>query len=480
MVQSQLKWASRIPIESVEIMSNALIDVRSETARIRAAFVNSGNHSFAEADSKLAASKVYIILSNDAADTPAGQAAFLTAVATATRSFGQIFFAGAVDQKLLRPLPGGALTLRDAGIFLGAHFGVPDGTGPQILIGASLYELSGWAVRAFWDGWTAGVAPAKAPIVNGCSECPLAGVAAGALAVGQTFFREQGDIRAGRTTETLSLWSPDPDFLDVSTETPHFSEILLPTQLWLVGLGNLGQAYVWSLSQLPYPHPREVTLFLQDDQTVERENWGTSVLVQRGQYGILKTRLTEEWSNGCGFVIRRIDRRLDEHFLRLEREPSIVLAGLDTMPARNLLDRRGFQYIIDAGLGSTFVDYRKIRVSVFDSTGSLAEHFQGVEDQTMQTVETLMKLPAYKELALQQDDGACGAAMLAESSVAVPFVSAIAGAFAIVQAIRITSGYPHYASITADVGDLRTLRASIGPIPSRTEVPGTRPSGGQA
>jgi len=57
-------------------------------------------------------------------------------------------------------------------------------------------------------------------------------------------------------------------------------------------------------------------LFLQDDQIVGRENWGTFVLVQRGRYNLLKTRLAEEWATARGFQVRRIDRRLDEHLLR--------------------------------------------------------------------------------------------------------------------------------------------------------------------
>ena len=86
--------------------------------------------------------------------------------------------------------------------------------------------------------------------------------------------------------------------------------------------------------------------------------------------------------------------------------------------------------------------------------------FEGVEDETDRRVAELMNLPAYQEIAANMNDGRCGAAMLAEHSVAVPFVSAVAGALAITQAIRIASGKAHHSAVTGDVGDLRTIRAT--------------------
>ena len=64
----------------------------------------------------------------------------------------------------------------------------------------------------------------------------------------------------------------------------------------------------------------------------------------------------------------------------------------------------------------------------------------------------------------------CGAATLAEQSVAVPFVSAVAGALAITQATRIASGKAHHSALTGDVGDLRTVRATIGQPPKRPSI----------
>lgn len=452
-------------------MINTRIEIDSETSRIRAALVNSGRYSFEEAEEKILDSRLRVEIGADAVQTPAGQSAFLTAVLTGARCFGEVTFGGHVFQSLLKPLPVPATTLVEAAALFGGRPAGDASHRQTVLIGDGLRAAEDWSVQASWDGWNARVAPLGELIKVGRSDCALAGVAAGALAVGQAFLAEQGDCLAGRRAQVLSLWSPGQSQSSNDEAGPAFGQVYLPTQLWLVGLGNLGQAYLWSLSQLPYPVGSDVLLFLQDDQKIGRENWGTSVLVKRGRHNILKTRVGEEWATACGFEVRRIDRRMDENLLRSNPEPGVALAGLDGMPARRMLEGRGFEYIIDAGLGATVDDYCKIRVNVFDSAASPAAHFRDVDDQAAQIAERLKHLPAYQELAQKLGDGGCGSAMLAETSVAVPFVSAVAGALVITQAIRIASGQPHHATVTTDLRSSTSTRSACGHKADRVIVP---------
>jgi len=451
-------------------MSGTEIEINSETSRIRAALVNTGEHSFAEAERKLADSKLTIVIGDEAARTAAGQAAFLTATATATRCFGRVGAEGSLDEPMLCPLPIDARSLAEAVRFLGAATEPLQESARRILIGANLEPGDSWSVQAHWNGWTAGVAPGRNPQAIGRGDCSLAGVAAGALAAGQAFLAEQGDIRAGRFTQHISLWSPELSPEVGAQPGPPLNEIRLPKDLWFIGLGNLGQAYLWSLTMLPYSKPEEVMLFFQDDQRVGKENWGTSILVQRGKYGSLKTRIAEDWALARGFQVRRIDRRMDEHLIRSGTEPGIALGGLDRMPARRLLGQRGFEYIIDAGLGATVEAYRSFRINVFDSTGNPADHFQGVEDQTKEEAQKLLQLPAYEEVARDRNDSGCGAAMLADMAVAVPFVSAFVGSLSITQAVRIASWEVNHAAMTGDTGDLKSVRAVLGRRRERVTV----------
>jgi hypothetical protein len=445
------------------MVAHMMLDPR--VARIRAALVNSGRYSFPEAEAKIASSILSVVLAPESAATPAGQAALLTAVATGVRCFGRVLADGVLHVPLIVPLPIPARTVAEAAELLGAHCVNDRPAGRRVLIGHSAEPVAGWGVQAFWSGWVSGVAPSFMQRDTGRGDCVLAGVAAGALAVGQAFLAEQGDPRAGLQVQSLSLWSPDQS--PEAAPNPALAEIALPCAFWLIGLGNLGQAYLWSLFMLPYRNPRQVLLYLQDDDPIIPENWGTSLLAERDRYDILKTKLSEEWADRRKFDVRRIDRRLDAQCRRGVHEPAIALAGVDRMAARRMLGLPGFDYVIDCGLGATFETYQSVRVNTFDRNCDPAVHFKGVEDNLDEAAKKILELPAYDELTRSLNDGGCGAATLAGSAVAVPFVSAFAGAIAVTQAIRIASREPPYNSITATTGDLRTLRSALGRQPER-------------
>src|SRR3546814_4260845 len=73
---------------------------------------------------------------------------------------------------------------------------------------------------------------------------PLAGMFAGAVAVRQIFAHV---LRATPAREeTVSLW--EPDRTSPGERGPR--RCTIPTHLWLVGLGHLGQALVWGLLSL--------------------------------------------------------------------------------------------------------------------------------------------------------------------------------------------------------------------------------------
>lgn len=196
--------------------------------------------------------------------------------------------------------------------------------------------------------------------------------------------------------------------------------------------------------------------------------------MRRGRYGSLKTKDAEEWARKRGFKVRRIDRRLDAHTRRADTEPGVALSGLDRMLPRRLLGLPGFEYIIDAGLGAEAGDYHRLRVNVFDRNRDPATHFAGVEDNTVERIAALRRLDAYREHERKSKDGGCGTAELAGQSVAVPFVSAVAGAISITQAIRIASHQPPYASICGTLNDLRSLAACQGSASERMTVGGVK------
>jgi hypothetical protein len=251
--------------------------------------------------------------------------------------------------------------------------------------------------------------------------------------------------------QRVSLWAPGS-----TTQGPK--RIYLPDALWLVGLGNLGQAYLWSLSMLPYLEPEKLLLVLQDEDTVREVNWGTSVLVSSGCYGMLKTRLAEDWATKRGFNVRRIDRFVDRFTRRRASDPLVALSGLDSIEARRMLDEVSFERVIDCGLGSAAHDFERFRLNIFDPVYAAQAHFKGVEP--IPRTEQNLRLPAYQDGLGDAQQGACGMAELAGASVAAPYVSAVVAALAISQAIRIASGAEHFRSIVGNVGNLGSIRTS--------------------
>lgn len=437
-----------------------MINPKSETARIRAALVNTGKYTFEEADKKINNSSVSIYLGLNVAETPAGQAAFVTAVVDGLRCFGSVHVSGALETVYDLPIPLKGKTLEDVAVNLGASVNRAEHA-KWVIIGDAPDLKDTWSVCPYWNGWIAGTSPPSNINRIGRGDCPLAGIVSGAMAIGQAFLSEQGDVRAGCINQCISIWAPHECPPDAAN--PEITDILLPSKIWFVGLGNLGQAYLWSLFSLPYAAPSDVLLFLQDDDLIDPENWGTSILVEKGRYGDLKTKIAEEWVERRGFQARRVDRRIDKHFRRYEHEPQIVISGLDKMEPRRVLGGAGFDCIIDCGLGATAQTYGSFGINVFDelTARSPQQHFEGVEDDVAKRTGSLMELPAYQNLGIEMNDGKCGAATLAGKSVAVPFVSGLAGALAIAQVIRIVSGELPNITIRGDAQDMNSLRAVL-------------------
>lgn len=69
----------------------------------------------------------------------------------------------------------------------------------------------------------------------------------------------------------------------------------LPSRLWHIGLGHLGQAYLWGLGLLPYRNPAEVALVLQSIDVVTDSTESTSIL---SDSTIVGKKRRERWRPG--------------------------------------------------------------------------------------------------------------------------------------------------------------------------------------
>lgn len=388
------------------------------------------------------------------ADTLAGQACFLTALNTATRAFlGGVEVYGDLSPALGVPLYEGRVAYNVVAE-LGGDVTESAASGlPTLVLGAvPSAPLPAFCVRMSWDHWRASITPVNGDVGLIClNDNPLAGVAAAALGVNEAFLHIQGDLPdAGYRTVGLSLWQPLA-VNDWQAET-HRGPVLqyLPKSLWLVGLGHLGQAYAWTLGMLPYPIDGRPHLVLQDLDKAAKSNLSTCMLLSAGDLGKRKVRHIGQRLEAAGFTTGLVERRFGPNHLLMIDEPSTALFGVDNMAARRDLDSAGFAFVVEAGLGSGYRDFRNIRTHAFPGPRRPSEVWTA--DAAAQSRIELND--AYKKLAHERND-LCGITQLASRAVATPFVGAMAATLVLSEVIRPLHGGQVFPTLDMQMKNIR-------------------------
>ncbi len=381
------------------------------------------------------------------------QITLLTAVALARRVFlGGVYVVGAADVPVLVPLPV-ARTLNDAVRELGG-ITMPelDSAKPIISIGGPAQRRSHeFHVRTACAGWRGGIMPIEREARMPMSlAMPLAAMLAAALAINEVFlYLRKETATAGRRSLGLSLWKPQPtsDWLDDDTDGPRLR--YLPSRLWLIGLGHLGQAYLWGLGLLPYVNPAELQLVLQDVDEITASTESTSILSDASMVGRKKTREMAHWAERRGFSPSIQERLFDASFKRQDTEPAVALCGLDNALGRRALDQVGFDVVIEAGLGRGYQDFRTMRVHTLPSRRSAAELWRDAAHE-----EDVSDRPAYVKLREEGVLDQCGTTLLAGKAVGAPFVGAVAACLVLAEVLRLLHGAEINQVIDIDLQDL--------------------------
>ena len=369
---------------------------------------------------------------------PLHQAALLTAVALGRRVFlGGVTVEGNIDTPLTVSLPLGS-TLGDAVTALGGTVGPALAPAPVIVIGGGPQHFrEGFCIRTAVAGWRGGILPVHSELVpaNGPA-MPLAAMLAAALAINEAFLFTNGEMpAAGHRTLGLSLWRPDSQYDWLAEDESEPQLTYLPSQLWLIGLGHLGQAYLWGLGLLPYASPRELSLVLQDIDVITPSTESTSVLTDATMVGLKKTRVTADWAEHRGFKTVIHERCFDANFQRQSEEPTIALCGLDNALGRRALDKVGFDLVVEAGLGRGHRDFRTMRLHVLPSSRKADEIWkQGEAD------EAVTDQAAYQRILESGELDRCGVTLLAGKAVGAPFVGAIASTLVLSEVLRLLHG----------------------------------------
>ena len=377
------------------------------------------------------------------------QAALLTAVTIGRRVFlGGVRVEGDLGAPLQLDRTFGS-TVADAVAALGGNVARPgEADAPVIIIGGpSLPRARGFHLRTAWWGWRGGVVPAHVDAPpNAVDAVPLACMLSATLAVSEAFFHVRGGMSvAGRRALGLSLWNPGAsDWQSSDHDGPPLER--LPSKLWLIGLGHLGQAYLWGLGLLPYSCD-SLSLVLQDVDIITPSTESTSILTDGDMVGKKKTRAMADWAERRGFATTLQERFFDARFERHEDEPGVALCGIDNALGRRALDKVGFDFVVEAGLGRGHRDFQTMRLHTLPGSRTADELWK----PPTTTEEDLTHQPGYRKLLMEGALDRCGVTLLAGKAVGAPFVGATAACLALSEVLRLLHGGPLSQLIDLDL-----------------------------
>lgn len=429
-------------------MTESMQDISERLSRVLKLALDTGEAaSEAEAMAIFSRYRVQLVFGENLSEM--AQVALLTAAATALPCLlGGLTYLGP-DQPLRARWRGHpdapaharlAATLESFGV---QRATVIDARVPCIAIGAQVAGALG--VCATFDGWTAAVVPLADERLDEQGDCAAAAVLAGAMAVAEIFqFYRGTQPLACQRRIGWSLWEPGTPW-SAAARGPSLT--VLPQSAWLVGLGNLGQAYLWTLGLLPYAADQG-ELVLQDFDFVSVANKSTSLLSRERDVGRRKTRMAAAWAEHRGFRTSLIERPFDANFIVSSDEPCVGLVGVDNPATRRLVERVGFKRVFEAGLGRGPSDYLGITVHTFPASRNAQDCWQEPTSPPVDPAQTTARKQAYQHLHAASGD-TCGVLRLAGRSIATPFTGAAAGALVVGELLRLCHGGPRveYTSV---------------------------------
>lgn len=389
----------------------------------------------------LSARPVIVRTGMSVAGSPAEQAALFTLANLTKRVFKRPLHVDSNGRTLCEKpvVPWPASTVAEGLSSLGAVIGDEAGEGEpfNLLIG----DIEGDGLRLSHAGWSSRVAPSDwGEHLLGPSDCALAGIACAALALGEVFAQVTGtNSEATHRPVGHSLWRPDLRYDAEEARGPELK--YLPGELWLMGLGHLGQGVLWALSLLPFPRPEQVELILQDFERAIPANRGTQALMAARDSGKRKTRICSEFLQLRGFDPAIIDRKFDEHCKRTVNEPGIAIAAFDRGGPRWWLDECDWEQVVVLGVGGTPEDFDEIQLHMLPLPLRKARDIWKPEQDASHAKRLATTNRFYRSVFEQHR---CGDLELASVSVAAPFVGALAGSMAMAEVLRVIQGGPQF------------------------------------
>jgi hypothetical protein len=390
---------------------------------------------YQEAEEELRNLSLRLVWTLPGSGSLAQQLALLTAANSAARAF-----LGGVQVELPDEIPlvvsiSGVATLNGALGWAGVSSVALSNPTCTLYLGEPDARAQPDDVVIFCDAWRGGAGDVRDEtkfLMGDQDHLGLGGIFAGALAVHRCFVRA-AHLPGQCLDQTcgLSLWDPSADWRQ-PVKGVRLRQ--LPIRYWMLGLGHLGQGYLWSLAFLPFPDVASVEFLLHDFDQIDESNFGSGVICIQGALRRKKTRHCAAWLERLGFSTSITERRFTTADRRSDDDPAIAFCGFDNVSARQGLDTAGFGLVLECGLGGSLADFDQIDLHTFPSPRHSAHSLWGAFSDRKGPISD-----AIAQLFASDVDEVCGALAIdiAGKSVSTSFVGAIAGALATAEMLRV-------------------------------------------
>lgn len=213
---------------------------------------------------------------------------------------------------------------------------------------------------------------------------------------------------------------------------------LPPEGLAILGLGQLGQAYLGLLYFLALNRNERPKLMLLDKDTFEHLNYSTQVLLEDDYQweGIEKAAMLAKKAASWGWEIDSEVTEITWVWRRQEGQPLIAMLGLDNLESRRMIAAAGFKWLVEAGLGDSFIVPRISWHSLPPSPELARKLFPSspVENAIQPSKETEFSK------SLKATAGGCGWLTFHNTLASAPCLGLVAAAYVWCEILRILDG----------------------------------------
>jgi hypothetical protein len=220
-----------------------------------------------------------------------------------------------------------------------------------------------------------------------------------------------------------------------------------PSSMWVVGLGHVGQAFLWCTGLHATPGLPTPMLRLQDFDRVTASGLSTGLLTCSADVGHLKAEVAarEMRKTGarCAVALERADPGRPP-----PPDADLSIVAVDSFGFRRKLDGLGRLRIIEGGIGDGTRGFTQVQIHSLPGQRTAADIWCGADPAATRQIS--ISAPAYQNL-LRDTRDECGTTQLAGRAVATPFVGAFLGALMYCIAV---GGSPDRDSLAFDVNNL--------------------------